>query len=150
MENGSYQIYGDKLILRTRNRLCDTVDELITSGLFLDLLAKYVRFLFRQRSRLLRVFYNEEKVTPEELKVMQKTLLLLSKLPANQVSKIIPESKTSENWYNISIAQAMYSKARNTSRMVSNTGLCSETKFLILSQRFLKKFFILHLREVLW
>lgn len=94
MENGSYQIYGDKLILRTRNRLCDTVDELITSGLFLDLLAKYVRFLFKQRSRLLRVFYNEEKVTPEELKVMQKTLLLLSKLPADQVSKIIPESKT--------------------------------------------------------
>lgn len=94
MENGSYQIYGDKLILRTRNRLCDTVDELITSGLFLDLLGKYVRFLFRQQSRLLRVFLNEENVTPEELITMQKTLLLLSKLPADQVSKIIPESKT--------------------------------------------------------
>lgn len=94
MKNGSYQIYGDKLILRTRNRLCDTVDELITSGLFLDLLSKYVRYLFRQQSRLLRVFYNEEKVTAEELKTMQATLVLLSKLPANQVSKIVPESKT--------------------------------------------------------
>ncbi|MDO9087082.1 MAG: hypothetical protein Q7U53_12820 [Anaerolineaceae bacterium] len=94
MENGSYKIYGDKLVLRTRNRLCDTVDELINSKLFLDLLSKYVRYLFRQQSRLLRVFYNEEKVTPEELKTMQTTLLLLSKLPADQVSKIIPESKT--------------------------------------------------------
>lgn len=94
MENGSYKIYGDKLVLRTRNRLCDTVDELINSKLFLDLLSKYVSYLFRQQSRLLRVFYNEEKVTPDELKTMQTTLLLLSKLPADQVSKIIPESKT--------------------------------------------------------
>jgi energy-coupling factor transporter ATP-binding protein EcfA2 len=94
MENGSYQIYGDKLILRTRNRLCDSVDELINSGLFLELLNKYVRFLFRTQSRLLRVFFNEENVTTEELKTMQTTLVLLSKLPASQVSKIVPESKT--------------------------------------------------------
>ena len=94
MENGSYQIYGDKLILRTRHRLCDNVDELITSGLFLDLLGKFVRHLFRQQSRLLRVFLNEERVTPDELKLMQKALLLLSKLPAEQVCKIIPESDT--------------------------------------------------------
>jgi energy-coupling factor transporter ATP-binding protein EcfA2 len=94
MENGSYKIYGDKLVLRTRNRLCDTVDELINSHLFLDLLSKYVRYLFRQQSRLLRVFFNEEKVTPEELKTMQTTLLLLTKLPADQVCKIVPESMT--------------------------------------------------------
>lgn len=44
MKNGSYQIYGNKLVLRTQNRLCDSVDELINNGLFLDLLSKYVRF----------------------------------------------------------------------------------------------------------
>ena len=58
MENGSYKIYGDKLVLRTRNRLCDTVDELINSNLFLELLSNYVRYLFRQQSRLLRVFFS--------------------------------------------------------------------------------------------
>lgn len=94
MQNGLYQIYGNKLILRTRNRLCDTVDELISSDLFLDLLAKYVRYLFREHSRLLKVFYNEEKVTPDELRTMQRTLMLLSKLPADQVCKIVPESET--------------------------------------------------------
>ncbi len=94
MENGSYKIFGDKLILRTRNRLCDTVDELITSGLFLDLLGKYVTFLFRQQSKLLRVFTNEENVSHADLMTMQKTLLLLSKLPADQVSKIVPDSRT--------------------------------------------------------
>jgi len=29
MENGSYQFYGDKLVIRIRNRVCDTVEELI-------------------------------------------------------------------------------------------------------------------------
>lgn len=94
MKNGSYQIYGDKLVLRSENRVCDSVDELINSDLFLELLSKYVRFLFRTQSRLLRVFSNKENVPAEELKIMQATLLLLSKLPANQVSKLVPESRT--------------------------------------------------------
>lgn len=94
MENGSYHIYGDKLVLRIRNRVCDTVEELIESDMFLEILAKYVRYLFRQQSRLLRVFKNEEKVTPQELKTMQKTLVLLSKLPFDQAKMVIPDSET--------------------------------------------------------
>ena len=94
MENGSYQFYGDKLVIRIRNRVCDTVDELISSEIFMDLLSKYVRRLFRQQSRLLRVFTNEEQVTPEELKTMQKTLVMLSKLPADQAKLLVPGCET--------------------------------------------------------
>lgn len=94
MENGSYQFYGDKLVIRIRNRVCDTVEELISSEIFMDLLSKYVRSLFRKQSRLLRVFKNEEKVTTQELQTMQKTLVMLSKLPAGQAKLLIPESET--------------------------------------------------------
>ncbi|PKN88328.1 MAG: phosphoenolpyruvate carboxykinase [Chloroflexi bacterium HGW-Chloroflexi-8] len=94
MENGSYQFYGDKLVIRIRNRVCDTVDELISSEIFMDLLSKYVRRLFRQQSRLLRVFTNEEQVTTEELKTMQKTLVMLSKLPADQAKLLVPGCET--------------------------------------------------------
>jgi len=94
MENGSYQFYGDKLVIRIRNRVCDTVEELISSEIFMDLLSKYVRSLFRKQSRLLRVFKNEEKVTGQELQTMQKTLVMLSKLPADQAKLLIPESET--------------------------------------------------------
>ncbi|MHB8134484.1 MAG: phosphoenolpyruvate carboxykinase [Anaerolineaceae bacterium] len=94
MENGSYQFYGDKLVIRIRNRVCDTVDELISSDIFMDLLSKYVRRLFRQQSRLLRVFANEEQVTSEELKTMQKTLVMLSKLPAGQAKLLVPGCET--------------------------------------------------------
>jgi GTPase SAR1 family protein len=94
MENGSYQIYSDKLVIRIRNRVCDTVDELISSEIFTDLLSKYVRRLFRQQSRLLRVFKNEEHVTQDELKTMQKTLMMLSKLPADQAKLLVPGSES--------------------------------------------------------
>ncbi|MAT44736.1 MAG: phosphoenolpyruvate carboxykinase [Anaerolineaceae bacterium] len=94
MENGSYQIYEKKVVIRIRNRICDNVEELLSSTMFMDLLNRYVRFLFREQSRLLRVFTNEEKVTPQELKTMQETLILLSKLPADQVKQLVKDSET--------------------------------------------------------
>ncbi len=94
MENGSYQIYKDKIVIRIRTRICESVDELIKSKMFMELLSKYVRSLFHQQSRLLRVFRNEEKVTSREIKTMRDTLLLLSKLPADQVKLLVPEGET--------------------------------------------------------
>ena len=93
MEFGSYKLFGDKLVLRTRNRLCDTVGELIECTLFLDLLKKYVQSLFHQQSRLLKVFQNPDQISADELKLMQQALLLLSKLPEDQVAMILPESQ---------------------------------------------------------
>lgn len=94
MENGSYQVFDSKVVIRIRNRICDTVDEFINSDMFHDVLVKYVRSLFRQQSRLLRVFASDEKVTSEEIKTMQETLLLLTKLPADQVILLNEDSKT--------------------------------------------------------
>lgn len=94
MENGSYQVYKDKIVIRIRTRICESVDELIKSKMFMDILSNYVKSLFHQQSRLLRVFQNEEKVTNRELKTMRDTLLLLSKIPADQARLLIPESET--------------------------------------------------------
>ena len=94
MENGSYQIYKDKIVIRIRTRICESVDELLKSKMFMDLLSNYVRSLFHQQSRLLRVFRNEEKVTSRELRTMRDTLLLLSKLPADQAKLLVPEGET--------------------------------------------------------
>ncbi len=94
MENGSYQVYKDKIVIRIRTRICESVDELIKSKMFMDILSNYVKSLFHQQSRLLRVFQNEEKVTNRELKTMRDTLLLLSKIPADQARLLIPASET--------------------------------------------------------
>jgi hypothetical protein len=42
VENGSFHIFSDKVVLRIRNRVCDTVEELVKSDLFLEVLSKYV------------------------------------------------------------------------------------------------------------
>lgn len=94
MENGSYQLYKDKIVIRIRTRICESVDELIKSKMFMDILSNYVRSLFHQQSRLLRVFRKEENVSSRELKTMRDTLLLLSKIPAEQARLLIPESET--------------------------------------------------------
>jgi len=94
MENGSYQVYKDKIVIRIRTRICESVDELIKSKMFMDILSNYVKSLFHQQSRLLRVFQSEEKVSKKELKTMRDTLLLLSKIPADQARLLIPESET--------------------------------------------------------
>lgn len=94
MRDGSYQLYKDKIVIRIRNRVCDTVDELISSPIFSAVLAAYVRFLSHQQSRLLRVFKDEENITPQEVELLQKTLIMLTKLPANQAQILLAGSET--------------------------------------------------------
>ncbi len=94
MEHGSYQLYADKIVIRIRNRVCDTVDELISSNIFSAVLSQYVRYLARQQSRLLGVFQDKKHVTPREVETLQKTLIMLSKLPAEQAQMLVPGSAT--------------------------------------------------------
>jgi hypothetical protein len=93
VENGSFHIFSDKVVLRIRNRVCDTVEELVKSDLFLEVLSKYVSRLSRQQSRLLRIFKNEEKITSDDLKTLQKILVLLSKIPFEQAKKVISDGE---------------------------------------------------------
>ncbi len=94
MRDGSFQLYTDKIVIRIRNRVCDTVDELISSQIFSAVLAQYVRYLAHQQSRLLRVFKDQGNVSPQEIELLQKTLILLTKLPANQAQILLAGSET--------------------------------------------------------
>lgn len=94
MRDGSFQLYTDKIVIRIRNRVCDTVDELISSQIFSAVLAQYVRYLAHQQSRLLRVFKDQGNITPQEIELLQKSLILLTKLPANQAQILLPGSET--------------------------------------------------------
>ena len=46
----SYRIYDGKVIIRIRDRICDTPEELVQSGLFRDVITKYIAQLQKQRS----------------------------------------------------------------------------------------------------
>jgi energy-coupling factor transporter ATP-binding protein EcfA2 len=84
----NYQFYPGKVILRIRNTICDTPEELLGTDVFADVLKRYVQHLSHQRSRLLRIFPNPHKITSGDLHTIAQTLRLLTKLPADMVAKV--------------------------------------------------------------
>ncbi|MBN1472179.1 MAG: hypothetical protein JW925_10395, partial [Syntrophaceae bacterium] len=51
-----YSIIGNKIIIRTGGRLCETSDELLESDLFLTVLTECIRELESRNSLLLNIF----------------------------------------------------------------------------------------------
>ena len=56
MENGSFRTIDDQVIIRLRDRICDTSDRMLTSALFLRVTKQYIAGLSRKQSRLLNIF----------------------------------------------------------------------------------------------
>lgn len=60
MENyGSAKFVDKKIILRLKDRICETSEELMSSSLFLDVVKRYMKDLIRKESKLLAVFGKE-------------------------------------------------------------------------------------------
>ena len=84
-----YQFYEGKIVLRIRNTICDTPDELLTTDVFADVLKRYVQHLSRQRSRLLRLFSKTLNTSPRvTCTALLRPCALLIKLPAEMVAKL--------------------------------------------------------------
>ena len=56
MQDYAYEFFDDKVILRIRNRVCNTEEELLRSGLFDAVLKRYLKELEDQHSSLLDIF----------------------------------------------------------------------------------------------
>jgi hypothetical protein len=89
--NKSYQLFDGKVIIRAKDRLCDSPEELIKSDLFNELLNRCVRELVRRESRLLGIFENPTP-SEEEIQRLIETFFFLSKLPADLVMKVVDGS----------------------------------------------------------
>ena len=44
MQNGSYRIFKDKVVIRIKDRLCETPTELLSSKLFLQILTQCIDY----------------------------------------------------------------------------------------------------------
>lgn len=93
MQNGSYRIFKDKVIIRIKDRLCDTPSELLNSKLFMQLLTQSIASLSRRNSRLLSIFSNPSNITVDDLRLLIQTLSLLTKLPADHVIRVVDGSE---------------------------------------------------------
>ena len=91
MQNGSYRIFKDKVVIRIKDRLCDTPTELLSSKLFLQVLTHCIKSLTRRNSHLLNIFDHED-IDGDDIRLLIETFLFLTKLPADLVPKVVKGS----------------------------------------------------------
>lgn len=92
MENGSFHSYPDKFVLRVRNQICSSSEELLTSEPFEALYLAYLANLRRSQSKLLNIFPGK-KFSNSDIKLLQETLYYLNSLPAQKVIKLVDGSE---------------------------------------------------------
>jgi energy-coupling factor transporter ATP-binding protein EcfA2 len=88
----NYHFFDGKVILRIRNTICDTPEELLSTDVFAEVLKRYVVMLSQKRSRLLRVFRDPGNITSADMHQLALTLRYLVTLPADLVQKIVDGS----------------------------------------------------------
>jgi hypothetical protein len=93
MQDYAYEFFDDKVILRIRNRVCNTEEELLRSGLFDAVFKRYLKELEDQHSSLLDIF-PQRKVDAEQIQLLKETLIYLINLPGDKASKLVSGSET--------------------------------------------------------
>jgi energy-coupling factor transporter ATP-binding protein EcfA2 len=91
-EFGSYKLFDGKVIIRIRDRICDTPDRLLSSSLFLAILKRCVAELARRGSHLMDIF-DHTPISDQDVRLLVETLQYLAKLPGNLVMKVVPDSQ---------------------------------------------------------
>lgn len=92
MENFTYQLFDNKVILRVRDRVCSKPEHLLANPLFQDVLQRYIAELARKRSPLLGIFASEP-ITAKDIDLLVTTFKYLLKVPADLVPRLDPESE---------------------------------------------------------
>ncbi len=92
MRNVAYRISKDKVVIRIKDRVCDSPAELLASKLFLQVLTLAIKAISRRKSHLLRIFDHED-LGSKDIRLLVETLTYLTKLSGDLVPLVVPESK---------------------------------------------------------
>lgn len=86
----SFREIGNKIIIHTKGRLCETQDEMLQTDLFVRILDRFIETLMKQESRLLDIF--EDEINEESMHMLHMTLKNLVRLEGSYIPRILPES----------------------------------------------------------
>jgi len=93
MSVNSSRIFDNKMIVRLKNRVCDTSEELLFSDLFAQVLTLSIKNLSKRNSRLLGIFENKDDIKPEDCKLLIESFNYLCKMPVKLVSQVVKGSE---------------------------------------------------------
>jgi hypothetical protein len=90
---GTYKFVDQKVIIRLRDRVCETAEELLSSDLFREVVGRFVRELGRQDSPLLGLFAvpESESIGDDDVDELVKVIQLLTKIPVEWVSRLFED-----------------------------------------------------------
>ncbi len=90
----AYKFVDRKIIIRLKNRVCESADELMTSDLFHEVITRCVRELVHQDSHLLGVFGKPpgEEITETDIQRLTQVFQFLVKMPLDWVPKLLEDT----------------------------------------------------------
>jgi len=92
--SGSHKFVDQKVIIRIRDRVCESSEELFASDLFLEILHRDVAQLKKKESPLLGIFGKPvSEVGDADEALLVDVLKILSKLELDCVQPLIPEAE---------------------------------------------------------
>ncbi|MCX5680803.1 MAG: hypothetical protein NT079_00670, partial [Candidatus Omnitrophica bacterium] len=87
-----FRISEKKVIIRIKNRICDTSEELLESDLFRWVLTQFVSELSKRNSMMINIF-DKKNVSEKDISCLIQSFQFLTKMPFNLVPSVVPESK---------------------------------------------------------
>lgn len=91
---GTCKFVNKKVILRIRDRICETSEELLESDLFVAVLSRYIGELKRRQSTLLDIFGKPvSQIGEKDINTLVKILQILGKMPLDTVPKLLENGK---------------------------------------------------------
>lgn len=87
------RVFDRKVVIRLKDRICETPEELVDSELFKRVLKIMLTELGKRQSRLLEIFNDKNCITENDITLLIGTIRALIKLPIGQVTSIVPKSE---------------------------------------------------------
>jgi len=86
-----HKIIGDKVVIRTRDRVCENADELLSSKLCYKIIRRSVRDLAQRNSPLAKIF-DHHVITDEDIQLLVDTLQYTMKIQVDLIPRLLPGS----------------------------------------------------------
>lgn len=87
------KVFDRKVVIRVKDRVCETPEELIRSELFGRILHHVLAELGRRQSRLLDIFPDKSNICAAQIDLLLETIRYLCKMPIQQVPHLAPGSE---------------------------------------------------------
>ncbi len=93
-EQITFKFVGKKIVVRLKDRVCETSEELIASSLFREVLTRYVKSLEAKCSPLCNLFGSKHTIIDtKDIDILIQTFQVLEKMPLETVPKLVKNSE---------------------------------------------------------